>query len=73
MRYVRIFYLLLLLTSCNSSKNDFLAILISDFDETKIWNYYVLENQKEYYLGYKYKFEKNKYKIFKGDINEWTS
>jgi hypothetical protein len=45
--------------------------LISDIDETKIWNYYALENKNElHYLGYKYKFDANKYEIYKGDISE---
>ncbi|WP_158963810.1 hypothetical protein [Myroides fluvii] len=71
MKYIILFSLLLVLTNCNNQKNDFFDILVSDANDTKIWNYYVLENKKEFhYLGYKYKFEKDKYEIYRGGVNE---
>lgn len=71
MKYIKLFCLLLLLTYCNNHKKDFFDILVSDVNNTKIWNYYVLENQTEFhYLGYKYQFEKDKYEIYRGDINK---
>jgi len=71
MKIIKLFCLLLLLISCNNHKNDFLDTLVSDANDTKIWNYYVLENQEQFhYLGFKYKFEKDKYEIYRGDINE---
>ncbi|MGQ8867832.1 hypothetical protein [Myroides sp. TSA_177.3] len=71
MKYIKLFCLLLLLTHCDNHKNDFLDTLLSDANDIKIWNYYVLENRQEFrYLGYKFKFEKDKYEIYRGDVNE---
>ncbi len=71
MKYIKLFCLLLLFTYCDNHKKDFLDTLVSDANNTKIWNYYVLENQQEFrYLGYKFKFEKDKYEIYRGEVNE---